>query len=209
MEGLELFHTYLKNYQHQAVILAEAVDSLGKSFEAEADRLTKEDGVCHLKGIQAKVVKELEHSRQMEDTASNNNRSAILPFEVAGLAAKLIVAAITENRRARKIVNQVFDTTTAKKRHYGMVMVCVGAKGLPDDIRVVAISGLARESNCSECEIIQKLQKGGCLLFSQERFSCLIDKLVIDVREGRLQLPIPLETLRGAETLRLEARKAW
>ena len=73
---------------------------------------------------------------------------------------------------------------------------------------VVSISELARESNRPESEIIQKLQKGGCLLFSQERFSRLIDKLVIDVREGQVHLPIPIETLTGVETLKLEARKA-
>lgn len=208
MEGLESFHIYLKNFQHQAGILAEAVVSLSKSFEAEADRLTIEDGVRRLKEIQATVVSELERLRQMEDAASNNSRRAILRFEVVGLAARIIVAASTENRRTRNFVNQVFDTDANKKPPYGTVMVCVGPNSLPDDVRVVSISGLARESNRPESEITQKLQKGGCLLFSQERFSHLIDRLVIDARAGRLYLPIPIETLRGVETLKLETRRA-
>lgn len=208
MEGIESFHTYLKSLSHQAGMLAEAVVALSESFEAEAARLTREDGVRNLKAIHAAVVAELERSRQMEDAASNNNRRAILPFEFVGLAAKIIVAATIENRRARNFVNQVFDTSAGKKLPYGTVMACVGPKGLPDDVRVVSISGLARESNQQESAITEKLQKGGCLLFSQDTFSCLIDKLVIDVREGRLHLPIPIETLKGAETLRLEAKRA-
>ncbi len=208
MEGLESFYAYLKSLSHQAGILAEAVVSLSESFEAEADRLTREDGVRRLKEIQATVVAELERARRLESTASYEHTKANLPFEVVGFFAKIIMASTTEKPPALKLVSQVCDTSTAKKRPYGTVMVCVGPKGLPDDVRVVSISELARESNQPESEITQKLQKGGCLLFSQETFSRLIDKLVTDVREGRLHLPIPIETLTGAETLRLEARKA-
>ncbi len=208
MEGLESFDDYLKSLSHQVGILAEAVVSLSQSFEAEADRLTREDGVQRLKEIQATVVKELERSRRLESAASYGYTKAILPFSLAGLAAKLIMAGTTEKPRALKLVSQVSDMVADKKRPYGTVMVCVGPKGLPDDVRVVSISELARQSNLPESEIIQKLQQGGCLLFSQETFSRLIDKLVIDVREGRLYLPIPTETLTRAETLRLETKRA-
>ena len=207
MEGLESFHAYVKNLCHQAGILAEAAVSLSKSFEIEADRLTREDGAHRLKAIHAAVVEKLEWSKRLESAASYGYTKASLPFSIAGSIAKIIVAA-TENQRARNFVNQVFDTDADKKRPYGTVMVCVGPRGLPDDVRVVSISELARERNLSESEIIQKLQKGGCLLFSQETFSRLIDKLVIDVREDRLHLPIPIEKLTGVERLRLEARKA-
>ncbi len=208
MERLESFHSYLKDFQHQAGILAKAAISLSKSFEAEADRLTREDGAQRLKAIHVAVAKELEEARRLESDASYGYTKAILPFSVVGLAARIIMAGTTEKPRALKLVSQVSDMVAEKKSPYGTVMVCVGPKGLPDDVRVVSISGLARESNRLESEIIQKLQKAGCLLFSQETFSRLIDKLVIDIREGRLHLPIPIEMLKGAETLRLEARKA-
>jgi hypothetical protein len=42
----------------------------------------------------------------------------------------------------------------------------------------------------SETEVISKLWKDGYLLFSEEAFLRLINKLVIDVQEGRLVLPI-------------------
>ena len=208
MEGIESFHTYLKNFQHQAGILAEAAVSLSKSFGAEADRLTREDGVQRLKAIHAAVAEELERARRLESTASYGYTKANLPFSITGSIVKIIVAASTENQRALKFVNQVFDTSTERKPPYGTVMVCVGLKGLPDDVRVVSISELAREGNLSESETMQKLRKSGYLLFNQEAFSRLIDKLVIDVREGRLHLPIPTETLTRAETLRLETKRA-
>jgi hypothetical protein len=69
-------------------------------------------------------------------------------------------------------------------------MVCIGPNGLPDDVKVVSISQLARELNRPEPEIIDKLQDDGHLLFSEHVFSLLIDRLVGDIREGRLSLPI-------------------
>jgi hypothetical protein len=208
MEGLESFHTYLKNYQHQAGILAEAAVSLSKSFEVEADRLTRDDGEQRLKAIHATVAEELERSRRLESAASYGYTKANLPFSITGSIVKIILAASTENQRVLNLVDHVFDTSAEKKRPYGTVMVCVGPKGLPDDARVVSISGLARESNQPESETIQVLRKRGYLLFNQETFSRLIDKLVIDVRDGRLHLPISSEKLPEVETLRLEAKKA-
>ncbi len=70
MEGLESFYAYVKSLRHQAGILAEAVVSLSKSFEAEADRLTREDGAQRLKSIHAAVAEELERSRRLESAAS-------------------------------------------------------------------------------------------------------------------------------------------
>jgi len=195
MERLESFHAYLKNLRHQAGILAEAAVSLSKSFETEADRLTREDGAQRLKSIHAAVAEELEWSRRLESAASYGYTKASLPFSITGSIVKIIVAATTENQRARNFVNQVFDTDADKKRPYGTVMVCVGRKGMPDDVRVVSISELARKSNLSDSETIQELQKRGYLLFNQDAFSRLIDKLVIDVREGRLHLPISSEKL--------------
>lgn len=211
MEGLESFHAYVKNLCHQAGILAEAAVSLSKSFQIEADRLTREDGAQRLKAIHAAVVEKLEWSKRLESAASYGYIKASLPFSIAGSIAKIIVAAATENQQACNLVDQVFDMDANKKRPFSTVMVCVGPKGLPDDVRVVSISELARESNRPESAIIQEVRKRGCLVFSQEVFSRLIDKLVIDVREGRSHLPISSEKLLevGASGyLRLENKKA-
>ncbi len=153
----------------------------------------------------------MERARWLEGAASDGYTKASLSFSITGSIVKIIVAASTENQRARNFVNQVFDIDTHKKRPYGTVMVCVGPKGLPDDVRVVSISELARESKRPEFEIIQELHKGGCLLFNQEAFSRLIDKLIIDVQEGRLHLPISTEKLSEIGTsgyLRLETKRA-
>jgi hypothetical protein len=211
MEALDSFHAYLNNFCHQAGILAEAAVSLSKSFEAEADRLTREDGVQRLKSIHAAIAEGLQRARWLEGVASDQSSKANLPFSIAGSIAKIIVAATTENQRARNFVNQVFDTDADKARSYGTVMVCVGPKGLPDGVEVVSISRLARESNREESEVINELQQRGCLLFSEGAFSLLIDKLINDVQEGRLLFPITTEKLsqlKPSSRLKLKAKNS-
>ena len=82
-----------------------------------------------------------------------------------------------------------------RHRPFGKVMVRVGPKGLPDDAKAISISHLARDSNRLEPEVVNGLQGNGYLLFSEEVFSSLIDKLVADVRQGKLRLPVPREKL--------------
>jgi hypothetical protein len=74
-------------------------------------------------------------------------------------------------------------------------MVCVGPEGLPDDAKAVSISQSARDSNRLEPEIVNRLQEDGYLFFSEGVFSSLIDKLVADVRQGKLSLPVSREKL--------------
>jgi len=211
MEGIDSFHVCLKGLRHQAGVLAAAAVSLSASFQAEADRLTREDEAQRLEAIYAVVAEELERSRLLESAASYGYAKGDFILGLGGLAAKAIVSATTKNPRARKLVHSVFDQSASKVRPFGTVMVCVGLKGLPDDVRVVSISELARESNRSEADIVEELRRGGCIVFGQQAFSCLIDKLVMDVREGRLHLPVSSEKLSEVETSshpRLEAGKS-
>jgi hypothetical protein len=210
MEGLESFHAYLKNAQHQAGILAEAVVSLSQSFELEAERLTREDQAQHLKAIHTTIVEKLEWSRQMESAARYGNTKARVAWSLAGLAANLITRATTENRQTQEFVDHLFDTSQLAERPYGTVMVCVGPKGMPDDVHVVSISELARESKQPELKVIQKLREHGCLLISQEAFVHLIDRLITDIREGRLYLPVmgnKLSEMVAPTYLRLETKR--
>lgn len=195
MEGLDSFNACLKNLHHQAGILAVAAVSLSGSFEAEAERLRREDAATRLKAIYVAIAQALQLSRWAEDAARYEYTNQNLARGVIGLAAGVILALTTKNQQASNLVGHAFDTDTHEKRPFGTVMVWVGPKGVPDDVGIVSISELARETHRPECEIIQKLREGSYLLFTQEAFSSLIDKLAIDVREGRLDLPVSSEKL--------------
>ena len=89
----------------------------------------------------------------------------------------------------------MYESPANKECPFGLVLICIGLNGLPDDVGVVSISQLARESRRQEHEVINGLEKRGYLLLNKESFSLLIDRLVRGVREGRLRLPVSREKL--------------
>mgnify|MGYP001591093762 CR=1 FL=1 len=206
MGSIDKLHVSLNNFRHQAGILTEVVISLDKAFQAESDRLTREDWVKRLRALHATVTKELEEARGLEINTRYAHNKATLPFAMIDFAITIIAAA-TENRKLLKLMTQAFYTSDERNHPYGAVMVCIGLEGLPDDVRVISISELSRKSDRPESEVIQKHQEKGYLLLTEEAFSRLINRLIIDVQEGRLSLPIPFQTLKQAEILRLEAKK--
>jgi len=190
---MKSFHDHLENSQSQAKKLTETELALNALFAGEEARLEWEDEASSLKALCRTIVEQLDRMKYSESSACNGDTKANLAFSVTSLAAKIIVAT-TKNQRARNVVNNIFDTGGHKKP-FGEVMVCVGSKGLPDDARAISISQLARESNRLESQIINKMREDGYLLFSQEAFSTLIDRLIGDVREGKLRLPISRDRL--------------
>jgi len=190
---MKSLHDHLENSQAQAKKLTETELALNALFEGEETRLKREDEASSLKALYRTIVEQLDRMKYSESFAFYGDTKANLALSITGLAAKIIVAK-TKNQEALDVVNNIFDAEGHKKP-FGTVMVCVGPRGLPDDATVISISQSARESNRSEPEITNKLQDDGHLLFSQEVFSLLIDRLVGDVREGRLHLPVPRDKL--------------
>ena len=207
MENLKFYHNRLESLQHQAERLTATGLSLITLFAEEANRLSREDEASRLKAVYSTVVEQLERVKCSESSASYAQSQINQTASAFTLGMSLGRAMVSKGNRLSTFSNSLRSVSN-KKPPFGNVMVCIGPGGLPGDVEVISISQLARESNRSESETIQELRKQGYLLFNQEAFSRLIDKLVIDVREGRLHLPIPIETLTGVETLRLEDKRA-
>jgi hypothetical protein len=195
MEGLTPHNTYLKNLKHQAKRLTSAGLSLITLLAEEANRLSREDEASRLKALYSSIRQQLGLAKRSEDAASYGHSQAGLIFSLGGLAASGIIGMVSKNKRRSATAGHLLQSLNNEQRPFGRVLVCIDPEGMPDDVRVVSISKLARESNQPESEVIQELQERGCLLFGEKEFSLLIDRLVDDVREGRLCLPISREKL--------------
>ncbi len=207
MESLKSFHSHLENLQGKARKLTATGLSLITLFAEEVKRLNREDEASRLKAVYNAVVEQLDRVECSESSASYAQSQVNQTASMFTLGMSLGRSMVSKGNRLSTFSNSL-SSVSNKKPPFGNVVVCIGPGGLPGDVEVVSISQLARESNRPETETIQELRKRGYLLFNQEAFSRLIDKLVIDVREGRLHLPIPIETLPEAETLRLETKRA-
>lgn len=195
MESLKSFHDHLENLQHQARRLTSTGLSLITLFAGETNRLSREDEASRLRALYSSIRQRLERVKRNEDSASYGHSQANLMLSLGGLAASRIIEMVSENKQLSTMTGYLLQGLGNKQRPFGTVLVCIGPKGLPDDVGVVSISRLARESNWDEPEVINELQERGYILFNEKEFSFLIEKLIGNILKGRLRLPIPKEKL--------------
>ena len=190
MEGLKPFREHLQNLWSQTEKLIDARLGLNALFAEEETRLQREDEASTLEAVYGTIAEKLKELRGIEDSASYQYSRTDAISYVPGLVREAIVS---KDNRASAVKNYLVRKETERKRPFGLVMVCIGGKGLPDDVKAVSISELARRSSRQESEVISKLRERGHLLLSEEAFSRLIDKLIADVEEGQRLLPVGAE----------------
>lgn len=195
MESLNSLHTHLKNLHHQARRLTSTGLSLITLLAWESNRLNREDEASRLKALYSFIKQQLDRVKHSEDAAEYGHVRADMISSLGASALGGIVKQVSNNKRVSSFADYLFEIPTSEERPFGTILVCIDAMGLPDDVRVVCISKSARESNRPESEVIKELQESGCLLFDDKVLALLIDRLVDDVREGWLRLPISRETL--------------
>ncbi|GAI95156.1 unnamed protein product, partial [marine sediment metagenome] len=200
VEGLTTHGTYLKNLLRQARRLTSTALSLVSLFAEEANRLNREDEASRLKALCSFIRQQSDQAKRGEDAASYGHTKADLISFLGGLAVSGAIKMVSKNKQLSAFADYLLENPISKERPFGMVLVCIGPKGLPDGVEVVSISRLARESDRQECDVINELQQRGYLLFSEEAFSLLVDRLINDVLEGRLLLPISVEKLTEIKT---------
>lgn len=192
MESLKSFHDRLKTLQTQVKKLIEGRLALNALFVEEEIRQKREDEVSILITVRFAIVEQLQQLKRIETSASLGHSEANLALFPVGL---IVTAMVSKSNWPSAIMDYLRRGPGDRHRPFGTVMVCVGPEGLPDDARAVSISQSARDSNRPQPEIVNRLQENGYLLFSEQVFSSLIDKLVADVRQGKLRLPVSREKL--------------
>ena len=210
MEALTPNSACVKNLRHQVRQLTEASLSLSSLLAEEAVRLHRTDEASRLEALHLSIRQQLDRARRDEAAASRAHSEVNLKVSLGKLVVGGAIKMVSENKQLLAFSDRLLKGLGTEQSPFGTVLVCVGPKGMPDDVQVVSISRLARESNQEEPEVISELRTRGRLLFSEEAFSLLIGRLTCDVREGRLSLPIPTEKLtetRTSSRLKLVVKK--
>jgi hypothetical protein len=167
----------------------------------EANRLSRWDEASRLRAVHHAIMGQLEQLKRSESFSSYADSHANLKLSLFALGIRGAIAIMSRDKRVSAISDHILGNLGDGQRPFGMVLVCIGPGGLPDDAAVVPISKLARETDLTESEIINRLQERGYLLLNEQAFSLLIYKLFNDVREGRLRLPVSREKLSSMTAL--------
>jgi len=191
MDNLKPLHSQLEGLQSKTKNLTKTSIALNTLFTREKTRIKWKDEASNLRAVYRAIVEQFQRLKEVEASASLGHSQAKLMLFPIGLVVTAMIA--KENRLSA--MEDYLLKAKADKQPFGMVMVRIGPKGLPDDVEVVSISQLARESHRPQPEIMNELQDDGYLLFTEETFSLLIDRLIADVCEGKLRLPVSRDKL--------------
>ena len=201
MENLKSFRSHLEDLRSKAKNLTETGLALNALFGGEEARLNREDRASVLKAVYSAIVEQSKRLKEIEASSRRGHSQANLILSLGELA---VTAIVSKGKRLSVVADYLLRSPT-DRQPFGLVMVCIGPGGLPDDVESVSISQSARESRRSQPEIINKLQEDGYLLFTEEAFSLLIDRLIDDIRAGKLNLPVSRDEL--AEVIGLSKPK--
>lgn len=194
MEAVDSLNVWLNNLRDQARKLTSTALNLITLFAEESERLGREDEVSRLKASLHTIRQQAEMVKWNEDSASYSHSKSGIVLSLSGLAA-FGIGMVSKNKPISAFAQSLLESTQNNDSSFGNICICVGSEGLPADVKVVSVSRLARESKRQKFEVEQELQGQGFLLFTEEAFSVLIDRLVKDIREGRLSLPVSRDTL--------------
>jgi len=86
-------------------------------------------------------------------------------------------------------------STLAREKPFGTVLIAVGKRGLPEDLKIIPLSLWARDSNRKESEVEDSLKSDGYLLMTPEQFAELLDKVESGILDGSYSLPVGIDRL--------------
>jgi len=186
----------LNDLYEKARALNSTAVSLADLFDKEADHLIRMKMESRLRDLHSYIVEQLHMEKATEDAIKCSHDQTDIAVSLTSLAVGGILKITSQNNKTLSAIGDQLLRKPAGSQHpFGLVLVDVGPVGVPDDVQVVSISQLARESNRAEAEVTKELKKRGHLLLNEENFSLLIDKLIEGVQEGRLALPVSAKKL--------------
>ncbi len=167
-------------------------------LEEEAIRLKRGDEIARLQALCAVIARRIEAARHNERGARYSYSEGKAIRRIAGSVAGL-VGEKSNNDRWKNISRKLVEPLANDEPPFGTVLVCIGPGGVPDDVHVVSVSRMARESLRKESDVIEEMQKAKNLLLTEENFSEFMDRLAEEILKGQLSLP-----LRPRPTLQIE-----
>ena len=172
-----------------------AVKRLAVTF-AEGDiQLVRHDQVTCLGTLKSRIMREVEDIKRMESAAqTGSDKGALLGGVIAFALGSLFAAA-----RGRKDVPQfgarLAGSILSRAVPFGTVLIVAKKGGLPEDMKVIPLSRLARELNKSESEVEASLKHDGYRLMTPKTFAKVLDKMECGILDGSVSLPIVIDRI--------------
>jgi hypothetical protein len=190
MEDLTSYITEVNNIQHQAKQLTSICLSFNVLFVEEAIRLDCHDQIMLLRELSSSISQQMNEVKRTENASSYGESKANMTMSLFQFAAGGILKMTSSSKPLQALADDLLTKPLYEKRPFGNVLVRVGPKGVPDDVGVISVSRLARESHRNEAQVIEEMRSQGYLLLTEEAFSLLITNLMGGIEKGDMALPV-------------------
>jgi len=176
---------------HQVI----AVKRLAVTF-AEGDvQLIRHDQVARLRILKSRVMEEVENIKRIESAAQIGSTKGALLGGGAVFTLGSLFATVIGRKDAFNIGARMAGAVLSGKVPFGTVLIAVGKEGLPEDVKVVPVSRLARESSRSESAVVANFKNNGYLPMNPVIFTKVLDRVERGILDGSFSLPIKTDKL--------------
>jgi len=168
---------------------------LATTFTENNLQLFRRDEAARLENLNYRINRDVEYIRQMESAAESGHVRGTLLCSVSTFILGSLLVRNTGREDFLKIGAQMARSIWNKTVPFGNVLISIGKDGIPEGVKVVSISSLARESNKSEAEVEASLKHSGYLLMTPEKFAKVLDIVKRGIHNGSVSLPIAIDEI--------------
>lgn len=195
MEGIADFEKWVGEIRSELVQQQNTARRLAVAFTETDTRLVRHDQVARLGVLKSRINKEVEDIERMEAAAQTGYTEGTLLGSGFTLVFGSLLMHSIGRKDSLKLGVQMAGSVLSKTVPFGNVLIRIGKEGIPEDVKVIPVSRLARESNISESEVKTSLKHGGYLLMASEVFTQALDRVEREILDGSLSLPIKISKI--------------
>lgn len=190
METIAHFIPWVETMRFEIDQQVIAIKGLVDAFTKSDIQLIRHDQAASLRILKIRIMNEVHKIERMEASAQyGNNKGVILGAGAAFIFGSLFVAA-TRHKDAYKAGARFAASVLSSKAPFGNVLITIKGQGIPEGVKVVSISHLARESSMSDSKVETSLKHDGYLLMTRGQFAEFLDKMERAVIDGSVCLPL-------------------
>jgi len=176
MEIINDLKGLLINKLKEAKQLNDAFTELDSRITKEAGHIDRLDRIARISALKTRLVSKINRIKHEERSSEYIFNTSKVYSGILGLAIGGIVGAITK-RNPLLSGFRSFNTELDKKESFGNVMIAAKENGELEDIKVIAVSRLAREAKTTESDIISSLESKDYSLMAPEKLWKSLDQL--------------------------------
>jgi hypothetical protein len=158
--------------------------------------LARRDQAASLRSLKSKVLDDVKFLLDAESSAKSGFIKGKLLYVPLSFAIGGLAGLLPQHKEPLQTGLNAASSTISKKLRFGTVLVAIGQEGIPDDVKAIPISALARQYRMTESVVRKTIVTKGYFLMTPQVFASAMDDIEHVVLEGTLSLPVPLNEVK-------------